>query len=309
KTAGDALLKVTVNGTVLAVAPVTVKLTADNGNLDKDKSVLVAAPLSIVANNSTTSSLTLTLKDVNGNLVSGQTVQFTTTLADTTFGVVKDNQDGTYTATLKGSKSGNAPLTVIVNGTGLSVAPVTVVLTPDSANPDKDKSVLTADPLTIVADNTKTSSLKLTLKDTFGNLIPGQTVLFSTELENTTFSTVKDNQDGTYTATLKGTKSGTAALKVTVNGAELAVAPVSVKLTGDKDHLDKDKSSLTADPLSIVANNSTTSSLTLTLRDVHDNPVIGQTVLFSTTLANTTFGTVKDNQDGTYTATLKGKTA
>ncbi len=309
KTAGDALLKVTVNGTVLAVAPVTVKLTADNGNLDKDKSVLVAAPLSIVANNSTTSSLTLTLKDVNGNLVSGQTVQFTTTLADTTFGVVKDNQDGTYTATLKGSKSGDAPLTVIVNGTGLSVAPVTVVLTPDSANPDKDKSVLTADPLTIVADNTKTSSLKLTLKDTFGNLIPGQTVLFSTELENTTFSTVKDNQDGTYTATLKGTKSGTAALKVTVNGAELAVAPVSVKLTGDKDHLDKDKSSLTADPLSIVANNSTTSSLTLTLRDVHDNPVIGQTVLFSTTLANTTFGTVKDNQDGTYTATLKGKTA
>ncbi|MEM8010392.1 invasin domain 3-containing protein [Morganella morganii subsp. sibonii] len=309
KTAGDALLKVTVNGTVLAVAPVTVKLTADNGNLDKDKSVLVAAPLSIVANNSTTSSLTLTLKDVNGNLVSGQTVQFTTTLADTTFGVVKDNQDGTYTATLKGSKSGNAPLTVIVNGTGLSVAPVTVVLTPDSANPDKDKSVLTADPLTIVADNTKTSSLKLTLKDTFGNLIPGQTVLFSTELENTTFSTVKDNLDGTYTATLKGTKSGTAALKVTVNGAELAVAPVSVKLTGDKDHLDKDKSSLTAAPLSIVANNSTTSSLTLTLRDVHDNPVIGQTVLFSTTLANTTFGTVKDNQDGTYTATLKGKTA
>ena len=309
KTAGDALLKVTVNGTVLAVAPVTVKLTADNGNLDKDKSVLVAAPLSIVANNTTTSSLTLTLKDVNDNPVSGQTVQFTTTLADTTFSTVKDNQDGTYTATLKGSKSGDAPLTVIVNGTGLSVAPVTVVLTPDSANPDKDKSVLTADPLTIVADNTKTSSLKLTLKDTFGNLIPGQTVLFSTELENTTFSTVKDNLDGTYTATLKGTKSGTAALKVTVNGAELAVAPVSVKLTGDKDHLDKDKSSLTAAPLSIVANNSTTSSLTLTLRDVNDNPVIGQTVLFSTTLANTTFGTVKDNQDGTYTATLKGKTA
>ncbi|EDV0150143.1 hypothetical protein XL31_005230, partial [Salmonella enterica subsp. enterica] len=179
---GTAALKVTVNGAELAVAPVSVKLTGDKDHLDKDKSSLTAVPLTIVANNSTTSSLTLTLKDVNGNLVSGQTVQFTTTLADTTFGVVKDNQDGTYTATLKGSKSGDAPLTVIVNGTGLSVAPVTVVLTPDSANPDKDKSVLTADPLTIVADNTKTSSLKLTLKDTFGNLIPGQTVLFSTEL-------------------------------------------------------------------------------------------------------------------------------
>ncbi|MEM8402315.1 Ig-like domain-containing protein, partial [Morganella morganii] len=111
--------------------------------------------------------------------------------------------DGTYSATLKGTKSGAAPLTVIVNGTGLAVAPVTVTLTPDSANPDKDKSVLTASPLTIVADNATTSSLKLTLKDTYGNLIPGQTVLFSTDLENTTFTGVTDNHDGTYTATLK----------------------------------------------------------------------------------------------------------
>ncbi|MEM8204779.1 Ig-like domain-containing protein, partial [Morganella morganii] len=243
--AGDALLTVTVNGAVLEVAPVTVTLTADNGNLDKNQSVLEAAPLSIVANGTAESTLKLTLKDVNGNLVSGQIVQFTTTLADTTFSGVTDNQDGTYTATLKGTKSGDAPLTVIVNGTGLAVAPVTVTLTPDSANPDKDKSVLTAAPLTIVADNTATSSLKLTLKDTYGNLIPGQTVLFSTDLADTTFSTVKDNQDGTYTATLKGTKSGTAALKVTVNGTELEVAPVSVKLIGDKDHLDEDKSSLT----------------------------------------------------------------
>ncbi|MEM8038888.1 Ig-like domain-containing protein, partial [Morganella morganii] len=54
--------------------------------------------------------------------------------------------------------------------------------------------------------------------------------------------------------------------------------------------------------LSIVANNTATSSLTLTLKDVNDNPVIGQTVLFSTDLADTTFSAVKDNQDGTYTS-------
>ncbi|WP_187143537.1 Ig-like domain-containing protein, partial [Morganella morganii] len=66
--------------------------------------------------------------------------------------------------------------------------------------------------------------------------------------------------------------------------------------------LDKDKSVLTATPLTIVADNATESVLTLTLKDVNDNPVAGQTVLFSTALANTTFGTVKDNQDGTYTA-------
>ncbi len=307
--AGDALLTVTVNGAVLEVAPVTVTLTADNGNLDKNQSVLEAAPLSIVANGTAESTLKLTLKDVNGNLVSGQIVQFTTTLADTTFSGVTDNQDGTYTATLKGIKSGDAPLTVIVNGTGLAVAPVTVTLTPDSANPDKDKSVLTAAPLTIVADDTATSSLKLTLKDTYGNLIPGQTVLFSTDLADTTFSTVKDNQDGTYTATLKGKTAGDAVIKVTVGGNALEVAPVTVKLTADSSNLDNDKSVLEAAPLSIVADDATESTLKLTLKDVNGNLVSGQTVLFSTTLGGTTISAVKDNQDGTYTALLKGKTA
>ncbi|HCM63234.1 MAG TPA: hypothetical protein DIT05_11920 [Morganella sp. (in: Bacteria)] len=309
KTAGNAVLNVIVNGTVLSVTPVTVTLTADNGNLSKDKSVLTAAPLSIVADNTETSSLKLTLKDVNGNLVKGQTVVFSTTLGDTTFSAVTDNQDGTYTATLKGTKAGDAPLTVIVNGTGLAVTPVTVTLAPDSSKLDKDKSGLTATPATIVANNTAVSTLKLTLKDVNGNLVKGQTVLFSTTLDNTTISTVTDNQDGTYTATLKGTQSGTAAISVTVNSVVLAVTPVTVKLTADSSKLDKDKSSLTAVPLSIVADGTQTSALKLDLRDINNNPVTGQTVTISTTLDNTTISTVTDNQDGTYTATLKGTKA
>ncbi|MEM8006439.1 hypothetical protein Q4R45_19925, partial [Morganella morganii subsp. sibonii] len=64
KTAGAAVIKVTVGGNALEVAPVTVKLTADSSNLDKDKSVLTATPLTIVADNATESVLTLTLKDV-----------------------------------------------------------------------------------------------------------------------------------------------------------------------------------------------------------------------------------------------------
>ncbi|GAA0341638.1 hypothetical protein GCM10009131_21200 [Morganella psychrotolerans] len=307
--AGDAIISVSLNGNAFAVAPVTVKLTADGGNLSKDKSSLKAVPDTIVADNTAASALTLTLKDVNGNLVSGQAVLFSTTLADTTFSTVTDNQNGTYTATLKGTKSGEAALKVTVNGTELAVAAVSVRLTADDGNLSGDKSSLTAVPDSILADGTEISALTLTLKDVNGNLVKGQTVAFSTVLADTTFSTVTDNQDGTYTATLKGTKSGEAALKVTVNGADLAVAAVSVTLNGDGGNLSKDKSSLKAVPDTIVADDTETSALTLTLKDVNDNPVTGQAVLFSTTLADTTFSTVTDNQDGTYTATLKGTKA
>ncbi|MEM8313204.1 invasin domain 3-containing protein, partial [Morganella morganii] len=309
KTAGAAEIKVTVGGNALEVAPVTVTLTPDSSNLDEDKSSLTAVPLTIVANNTATSALTLTLKDVNGNLVPGQTVLFSTGLADTTFSTVKDNQDGTYTATLKGTKAGNALLKVTVNGAMLEVAPVTVKLIGDQDNLDKGKSALTADPLTIVANNTTTSLVKLTLKDVNDNPVTGQTVLFSTGLANTTFGTVTDNQDGTYTATLQGKTAGAAVIKVTVGGTELEVAPVTVTLTADSSNLDKEKSSLTAVPLTIVADDATESALTLTLKDANGNLVSGQTVLFSTGLADTTFSAVKDNQDGTYTATLKGTKA
>ncbi|MEM8445277.1 Ig-like domain-containing protein, partial [Morganella morganii] len=74
---------------------------------------------------------------------------------------------------------------------------------------------------TIVADGATESVLTLTLKDVNDNPVTGQTVLFSTGLADTTFSTVTDNLDGTYTGTLKGTKSGDALLKVTVNGTVL----------------------------------------------------------------------------------------
>ncbi len=198
---------------------------------------------------------------------------FSTTLGGTTFSGVTDNQDGTYTATLKGKTAGDAVLKVTVNGAVLTVAPVTVKLTADSGNLDKDQSVLEASPLTIVANDTTTSALKLTLKDANGNLVSGQTVLFSTTLGGTTFSGVTDNQDGTYTATLKGKTAGDAALKVTVNGTELPVSQVTVTLTPDSTNLDKNKSSLTAVPLSIVADDASVSDLKLILKDANGNLV------------------------------------
>ncbi|MEG0281480.1 MAG: invasin domain 3-containing protein, partial [Morganella sp. (in: enterobacteria)] len=287
----------------------SVTFVADSTNPDEQKSSLSANPATIVADGQTESTLLFTLKDKFGNLIPAQTVVFKSDLANTTLSGTTENPDGTYTATLKGTKSGDAKISVTLNGKAFAVAPVTVKLTADDGNLSGDKSTLAATPLTIVADNTETSELILTLKDANGNPVSGQTVLFSTTLADTKFSTVKDNKDGTYTATLKGTKSGDAKISVTLNGKAFAVAPVTVKLTADDGNLSGDKSTLAATPLTIVADNTETSELILTLKDANGNPVSGQTVLFSTTLADTAFSTVKDNQDGTYTATLKGTKA
>ncbi|HDF2330402.1 TPA: Ig-like domain-containing protein, partial [Morganella morganii] len=289
---------------------------ADSGNLDKDKSALEAAPLTIVANDTTTSALKLTLKDANGNPVSGQTVLFSTTLANTTFGTVKDNQDGTYTATLKGKTAGAAEIKVTVGGNALEVTPVTVTLTADSSNLDKDKSALAATPLSIVADGNTTSALTLTLKDVNGNAVSGQTVLFSTALGGTTFSAVTDNQDGTYTATLKGTKAGEALLTVAVNGVELDVAAVTITLSAGIP--DVNNSNLQIDKQRVIANDGKsegTAIITLLIDDANGNGVNDledriKFVVLSNNSPVTEGVTINDvtptNNIGEYVATVSG---
>ena len=307
--AGDAEISIMLNGSPFDVAPVTVKLTADNNNLDKDKSVLTATPLSIVANNTETSVLTLTLKDENDNPVSGERIEFTTELAEPVFSAVTDNDDGTYTATLKGTTAGTATIKVKVNGTELTGITADVTLIGDKNNPDATKSVLTALPDTIVANGTAESELKLVLRDINGNLITGQEVSFESTLENTTVGSTSENTGGTYTASLTGTTSGKTTISVTVNGAALAVTAAEVTLTADKDRPDSGKSELTAEPDTIVANDADESVLKLTLKDANGNLISGQTVVLKTTLENTVITMTPGDQNGVYTGTLKGTKA
>ncbi|MEM8313649.1 hypothetical protein Q4R83_17945, partial [Morganella morganii] len=98
-----------------------------------------------------------------------------------------------------------------------------------------------------------------------------QTVLFSTVLGNAAITGDAEAQGGTYTATLKGTTAGTATIKVSLNGTELAGITTDVKLIGDKNNPDGTKSELTALPDTIVANGTAESGLKLILRDINGN--------------------------------------
>ncbi|MBO1604234.1 hypothetical protein GBL97_17150, partial [Yersinia pseudotuberculosis] len=124
-----ASLNVNVGGSALGVTPATVTLNGDSGNLSTTHSTLVAAPVSIEANGSDTSVVTLTLRDNNNNPVTGQTVTFTSTLG--TLGNVTEQASGVYTGTLTaGTLTGTASLSVNVDGNTLGVTPATINVIP-----------------------------------------------------------------------------------------------------------------------------------------------------------------------------------
>jgi hypothetical protein len=153
----------------------------------------------------TTTTLQATVKDQNGNAMTGQTVTWSTSNAAAatvnTSGVVSGVAAGsaTITATSAG-KSGTSAITVT------AVAPVvtTVTVTPASAS--------------IVAGTTTT--LQAMVKDQNGNVMTGQTVIWSTN--NAAAATVSSAGvvsgiaagSATITATSSG-KSGTSAITVT----------------------------------------------------------------------------------------------
>ncbi|MGU3489420.1 Ig-like domain-containing protein, partial [Enterobacter bugandensis] len=182
-----------------------------------------------VADGSASTTVTLTLKDINNNEVMGQTVAFTTTGTAVTLSGVTDHNDGTYTATLTGTAAGTAQISATVNGSAFGVSPASVTLT--QIPPVVANSSLTVSPASIVADGSASTTVTLTLKDINNNGMKGQTVAFTTTGTAVTLSGVTDHNDGTYTATLTGTTGGTAQISATVNGSAFGVSPASVTLT------------------------------------------------------------------------------
>jgi len=314
---GDGTYTATITGThvgVAVVAPVvngyaasgmSTTVTLVPGLPDVAASSLIASPTTIVADDTMSSLLTLTLEDITGNPVPGKSVSLVSSLSGTTLGAVSDNGDGTYTASLKGAAVGTTSITAFVGGNPFGVSSASVVLV---GNISATNSILTAVPTTITADGSDSSALTLQLKDQHNNAIPGIAVQFVTDLPGQHISAVTDHGNGAYTATLNGTQSGRATVLALTNGNMISANPTTVILTAGapSDIL----STLTASPTSIVADGTEQSILTLELNDANGNPVTGKTVAYSSSLGNVTFvSNTESGTPGTYTVSMQGTTA
>jgi adhesin/invasin len=235
-------------------------------------STIGANPASLTADGTSTSTLTIRLKDAYGNNLtsSGGTVTVSTTKGTIGAGCTSDcastnNSNGTYTATLKASTTtGTATVSAKLNGSALANS-VGVALTPGSVS--LAISPVTAVPGAITADGSSTSLITVRLQDALGN---DETTSQGTVAVATTrgsLSSVTDHNDGTYTATLtSSTSAGTATVTAKLNGADLTNTATVTFAPGPAT-----KYVVTASDPSPVAGDTVT--VTAQLADAHDNPV------------------------------------
>ncbi len=205
-----------------AATQVTRTVTVTIGPAAASTSLITASPTAITADGSSTSTITVQLKDSNGNNLSagGDAVVLTTSAGS--LSAVTDNGNGSYTSTLTSSTSvATANITGSVNSASITDTE-SVSFTPAPSAAAASTSLITANPTAIKADGSSTSTITVQLKDSNGNNLSagGDEVVLTTSAGS--LSAVTDNGDGSYTSTLTSSTSvATASITGSVNSASI----------------------------------------------------------------------------------------
>ena len=233
-----------------------------------------------------------------GNKLTGP-ADFVSGVADlTSLGMIYggDATSGTFTATAAtGGYTGTSGSVTIYPGAANAIQSS---LTPTSAS--------------ITADGTSTQILTVTAKDAYGNNLTsgGSTVTITQQSGTGSIGSVTDNGNGTYTATVTSpTATGSGVFVATLGGQPVKSGTGSQTqaiITYTPGSADATQSTLTPTSSTISANGTSTQVLTVTAKDAYGNDLTsgGSTVTITQQSGTGTIGSVTDNGNGTYDATV-----
>ncbi|MGG1552476.1 invasin domain 3-containing protein [Paenibacillus ferrarius] len=259
----------------------------------------------LTADGTSQTSVTVKLKDANGNALTagGATVTIASTAG--TVGAVTDNNNGMYSAVLTApTTAGTATLSAKIGATPLT-ATAAVQFVPGVAS--ASASTLTVADASLTADGVSHTTVTVRLKDAQANLLTagGATVTIASTAG--TVGAVTDNNNGTYSAVLTApTAAGTATLSAKIGATPLTATAAVQFVPGAAS---AGASTLTVADASLIADGVSHTLVTVTLKDAQGNLLTagGATVTIASTAG--TVGAVTDNNNGTYSAVLTAPTA
>ena len=141
-------------------------------------------------------------------------------------------------------------------------------------------STVTASPASVVNDGVTTSTITVTLKAADSTPVAGRTVtLASSRGATDTISAASGASDasGVVTFTVSSSTAGSPVFTATDTTDSVTVTQTAT-VTFTAGAVSAAHSTVVAFPTSVTADGSTTSTITVTLKDAHNNPVAGKTV-------------------------------
>lgn len=286
--------------------------------LDMTSEVSVSQSTGLTANGTETTTITVTVRDINGTGLNAQTVSLsvsgTGNILTPPSGAT--NSMGVFTATLATTSPEQKMISAIVNpGLGqipLSIRPSATFDQVPMGTPSPTQSTVVANPLNNLNSNgVDSSAITVTVRDSSGNTLSNQSVNLSsgagTNFANATGTT---NAQGVFSTTLTSTQPGSRTVRAIIDQAGNNVLSASqpvVVFSAPPGTPDPSQSTFTASPISgITADGVDVSNLQVTVRDPSGATLANQTVQLSVAGTATTLtpssGTT--NAQGIFTATL-----
>jgi adhesin/invasin len=268
------------------------------------------APASIVANGTSTTTVTATVTDATNAPVSGNAIVFSAAPGGVTFSAVTDHRNGTYTATVTGS---TAIASVTITATDSSVTPNVLGQAelaqtapppppPPPPLPATDVS-LGLSPTSIVANGSSTSTATARVTNANGGVVSNDTIAFSTNDGGNRVSATTKRGNGIYTATI--TSSGTAhAVTVTARDQSAGISGSATLTQTAVPPLPAKTVSVSLSPASIVANGSSVSTATAAVTNANGGVVSNDTIAFSTNDGGNRVSATTNRGNGIYAATI-----
>jgi hypothetical protein len=306
KLAGSNSITATINGQPVTSAAPTIAVTP--GSVSPSSSVLSLSLPSIQFGGSTT--VDLLPEDAYGNVVTSPvTVGFGlgstgNTSAKGTFGPITHNADGSYSTSFTGTADGSNTITATINSAAVTSASPSVQVSLDTFS--AATSFVALGSPTVQSGTTTLVTLQAEdakgVKETAGGLKVSFS-LGSTTGGKGTFSSVTDNDNGTYTATFTGALVGKNTIVAAINGTRLTSKAAAITVTAGQLSLARSPITLS----SSTARAGTPVTVTFQPEDAAGNKltVTGLNVVFGlgSGTGSGTFGAVKFS-NGTYTATF-----
>ncbi|NUR75804.1 MAG: hypothetical protein HOQ28_05890, partial [Thermoleophilia bacterium] len=171
-------------------------------------STLSASPTSVLADGSTTSTVTATILDTNGNPLSGKTVTLAKSGGSSTITTVSGTTDSAGVATFTVKDTAVESTTYTATDSTDTVTVTQTAAVNFTAGPvTAAQSTVSASPASVTANGVATSTVTVTLKDAQSHPISGKTVTLAKGSGSSTITTVSGttNASGQATFTVKDT--------------------------------------------------------------------------------------------------------
>lgn len=260
--------------------------------IDRYQSTIEVSPTELVADGAATAVVTVTIKDGSDTPMPGYEVEIMA--AGTAMTVLQPvNPTDANGQTSGGIRSIYAPQVALVTARTISdnvtlAATVPVTFTPGP--PDEERSGLTAAPHSVVADGVDSAMYIVTLRDQFNNLVAGKEVTVTFQAASPVTQTQPlslTNAAGQLDGTVRSLYEQTITLKaydVTDDITVTQTAEVSFS------SVDPGLSSIEVSPHTLVADGVSTSTVTVTLRNLAVGPLAGKSVLIEAECSGCSLG-------------------